>query len=787
MATKRIKDLTNTATASTLDANQYAVVDGSTGTFKTKLSELATWIHGRWASFVNALTAKTSFASGDKIPVVNGSTATAMSKDTLLSLTTQNAIDTAKPLFNNIDNEANFSITAQEDRFLRFEKSAAAGYDSIITSESKFLRVDKLKGLSFVRNNFFNPSASYNPLPYTSRDVTFESIGNGGVHVHGTATGGDSTCFVIRPFTFQANHVYLIRGCPSGGSTSTYFMSWGLSGDDIGEGKIYKPTSGSESYVYIRVKSGTNVDKVFYPQLVDLTMWFGAGNEPTTLAELDASTFPKSVIPYDTGTLKHAAVEKIKVFSGATEISSFEMPSDLLTYLSGKGYGQSYGSKTNVLDIEQRKYIKEGSFVGSSWVDDSQEYDVSEYIGDVTMKCAKNYILRTYSGADLLYTNADLSVINIVDNLKSDTDTNTDLSKYQVNGGAIMSGTEWNNVSEPLTYNHYVIPITGEKNILTVTAGAVHTFMCGVKNYVKPTASYTPVANLSDSWYRRIEIEAGKTWSFVVPEDVKYIILNKTDGGVSCVADFSLSQTTNNMLGELYDKTECLHHLKMCAQNVRDFSDGSGDGMPDEKVAEKLPLWKAHITDKLNGDFLSIIEWYPYFDRSQTIDAYETLFKQFYPYKYALPLVAPTYMLMSKHKGTFMNLQVLGRVRFNMPTLVCNINGYSVAVVAWVQSVADTPEDRMDSYANAIKVLSAFDKVILGGDFNTEVGMEELEVWTDAGYVLGNGGYWGEIITWSDRTPNDNIVTRGFYYEKFSSGEYLTSDHKNVTAELSFE
>ena len=92
MADKRIKDLTNTATSSTLSADQYAVVDGSTGTFKTKLSELATWIHGRWASFVNALTAKTSFASGDKIVVVNGSTATAMSKDDLLKETAQKAL-----------------------------------------------------------------------------------------------------------------------------------------------------------------------------------------------------------------------------------------------------------------------------------------------------------------------------------------------------------------------------------------------------------------------------------------------------------------------------------------------------------------------------------------------------------------------------------------------------------------------------------------------------------------------------------------------------------------------
>ena len=90
---KRIIEIVGEATSANLTDNDYAVVDsGDNGTRKTKLSALATWIHNKWAAFVNALTAKTSFASGDKIPVVNGSTATAMPKDSLLSLTAQNAL-----------------------------------------------------------------------------------------------------------------------------------------------------------------------------------------------------------------------------------------------------------------------------------------------------------------------------------------------------------------------------------------------------------------------------------------------------------------------------------------------------------------------------------------------------------------------------------------------------------------------------------------------------------------------------------------------------------------------
>lgn len=101
MAEKRIIEINGTATSANLTDNDYIAVDHQdNGTRRTKLSELATWIHNKWAAFVNALTAKTSFASGDKIPVVNGSTATAMDKDTLLSLTAQNALaDNVAPAF----------------------------------------------------------------------------------------------------------------------------------------------------------------------------------------------------------------------------------------------------------------------------------------------------------------------------------------------------------------------------------------------------------------------------------------------------------------------------------------------------------------------------------------------------------------------------------------------------------------------------------------------------------------------------------------------------------------
>ena len=91
---KRIIEIVGEATSSTLTDNDYAVVDsGDNGTRKTKLSALATWIHNKWASFVHACTAITSFANGDTFSVSNPTDGTRkMSKDTLLTLTSQNAL-----------------------------------------------------------------------------------------------------------------------------------------------------------------------------------------------------------------------------------------------------------------------------------------------------------------------------------------------------------------------------------------------------------------------------------------------------------------------------------------------------------------------------------------------------------------------------------------------------------------------------------------------------------------------------------------------------------------------
>lgn len=91
---KRISALTRTATDADLTDSEYMAVDNASAyTRKITVASLATWIHNKWASFVQACTAITSFASGDTFSVSNPTNGTRkMSKDTLLTLTAQNAL-----------------------------------------------------------------------------------------------------------------------------------------------------------------------------------------------------------------------------------------------------------------------------------------------------------------------------------------------------------------------------------------------------------------------------------------------------------------------------------------------------------------------------------------------------------------------------------------------------------------------------------------------------------------------------------------------------------------------
>lgn len=117
-----------------------------------------------------------------------------------------------------------------------------------------------------------------------------------------------------------AGHKYLLKGCPKGGGVSSFGLTNALYdvGFDYGSGHIFTADNTHLSFSYdfyfaIGTPEGTYVAK---PQLFDLTLMFGAGNEPATTAEFDAwlaSNFGlKEYYPYTPNTVLNVTMNGIE-------------------------------------------------------------------------------------------------------------------------------------------------------------------------------------------------------------------------------------------------------------------------------------------------------------------------------------------------------------------------------------------------------------------------------------------------------------------------------------------
>lgn len=137
----------------------------------------------------------------------------------------------------------------------------------------------------------------------TISGVTFTNNGDGTFTVNGTATANIDYRGVPHEAKqgMEVGHKYIASGCPAGGSSNTYYIQTVYVGRDFGSGVLAELTN-SSAYQYdvqIIVKSGTVCNNLtFKPQLYDLTAMYGAGNEPTTVAEFRAK-YPNDYYEYN--------------------------------------------------------------------------------------------------------------------------------------------------------------------------------------------------------------------------------------------------------------------------------------------------------------------------------------------------------------------------------------------------------------------------------------------------------------------------------------------------------
>ena len=149
----------------------------------------------------------------------------------------------------------------------------------------------------------WNQLAEYTGTQSTTiNGVTITDNNDGSFTLNGTAT--EQVVFNVgtrKPFA--VGHKELVKGCPAGGSITTFRLKdeYGT-GADLGSGLIETRTN-DYAIPQIAIANGYTCDNlVFRPQLFDLTLMFGAGNEPSTVAEFE-QMYPESYYPYDAGSL----------------------------------------------------------------------------------------------------------------------------------------------------------------------------------------------------------------------------------------------------------------------------------------------------------------------------------------------------------------------------------------------------------------------------------------------------------------------------------------------------
>lgn len=138
------------------------------------------------------------------------------------------------------------------------------------------------------------------PASKTSNGIEFTNNGDGTITASGTSTANNGQYALGGSYVhFIQGHVYYMTGCPTGGATTTYYMSCSIyngstyvgGGSDVGDGiRFVMPNKDYTRYgISLNYRKDATADShVWKPQLIDLTYWFGKGNEPKTAAEAKA-------------------------------------------------------------------------------------------------------------------------------------------------------------------------------------------------------------------------------------------------------------------------------------------------------------------------------------------------------------------------------------------------------------------------------------------------------------------------------------------------------------------
>lgn len=291
-----------------------------------------------------------------------------------------------------------------------FEEDNSVAYSRTVPSGAKAGAVMEIGGKTVGWNQLCN--ALPNPGTYKGVKV---AVSNGKVSLNGTATDAMLVGVGYAAVTVSG-HKYMATGL-QGGSKSTFYVQ-GVNEnngyyDILDSTAIFAATGAKYRYNIIAV-AGTVFNHTFQPMVVDLTLMFGSGNEPTDttdprIAQIEA--YAAAHPEYNTGDLVSAEVDEARVsgrnilkpeWMSVTPTNIYYGQSSGIPLRKGHKYSLSISDSTNLRGL----YFKslDGKTLTSTYSASELSYTPS---ADVKVMVSCYCSPAVPSGADLMLAVGD--------------------------------------------------------------------------------------------------------------------------------------------------------------------------------------------------------------------------------------------------------------------------------------------------------------------------------------------------------------------------------------------
>lgn len=236
----------------------------------------------------------------------------------------------------------------------QFETDTDTAYQKTVPTGAKLMSVKNIGGRSIVWNQVFETYSG------TNNGVTVTTETDGTITLNGTA---ESSYIYFKSLSSAQNKIgkyilkLLILNNPDSITMRYAYFNRTISTPTATKGTaaaLVNQTAKDIELQKVAGLSGFTTGTVFNDvkikiQIFDLTVMFGAGNEPSTVEKFE-KMFPNDYYPYNAGEIVSAGVTEVAV--GDTVHKIPEAIRNL------PGYGWSAGTARNYVDYENKKYVQ---------------------------------------------------------------------------------------------------------------------------------------------------------------------------------------------------------------------------------------------------------------------------------------------------------------------------------------------------------------------------------------------------------------------------------------------